>query len=85
MVPGSVARGAARLELGGDGVPCLPVRRIVVELEQIRALAIDTLMELRPRLKPRERTFTILIRLLMLSAPALVVPVTIALTMPHKA
>ncbi len=44
MVAGSVAWGAARLELGGDGVLRLLVRRVVVEFEQVGALAIDTLM-----------------------------------------
>lgn len=36
--------GAAGLEFGGDGVLRLFVWRIVVELEQVWALAINTLM-----------------------------------------
>ena len=36
--------GAAGFEFGGDGVLCLLVRRVVVEFEQVWALAINTLM-----------------------------------------
>ena len=39
-----MAGGAAGFEFGGDGVLCLLVQRVVVEFEQVWALAINTLM-----------------------------------------
>ena len=38
---GSVAGSAPRLEFSGHGVPCLFVRRVVVEFEKLGALTID--------------------------------------------
>ena len=43
-VSGSVAGGAARFELVGDGVVCLVERWVVVEFEQIDGLTINAFM-----------------------------------------
>ena len=41
MVSGSVAWCAAWFEFGGDGVACVFIGRVVIELEKIGGLAVD--------------------------------------------